>query len=329
MTSSSPKVSVLMPVYNGEKFLRESMDSVLGQTFTDFEFLIIDDGSTDDSVAIIQSYADTRICFVRNNTNLGVVNSLNRGLTLCRSEYIARMDSDDVCLPSRLEVQVAFMEANPNVGICGSWIGSIGSSKIWRMPVTHSEITVNLLLNSAFAHSSVMIRKSLLTDNDLHYSDGHPHAEDFALWVQAASLCYLANIPEVLLMYRVHGDQVSQSYSNLQMNSAGRIRSCQLERIGARLTDLEKLTLDEIGSGQPVVTPPFLTLTFSAFQKILRGNLDSKYLDQAHLRRFFSRVCLNLCLQCQGHRLWVFFQFSSSKLVFRFPKVVPIREFLL
>ena len=119
-----------MPVYNGERYLREAIDSILNQTFKDFEFLIINDGSTDLSVEIIESYADKRISLAHNGQNLGLITTLNRGFDLACGEYIARMDCDDISLPDRLEKQVVFMDNHPEIGICGSWVSAISDEKL-------------------------------------------------------------------------------------------------------------------------------------------------------------------------------------------------------
>jgi len=120
-----PTVSVLMPVFNGEQFLRPAMNSILNQTFTDFEFIIVDDGSTDHSREILNSYTDSRVRLICNESNIGLTDSLNRGLEAASGNYIARMDQDDISLPERLAKQVAFMDSHPEVGVCGTWAKDI------------------------------------------------------------------------------------------------------------------------------------------------------------------------------------------------------------
>ena len=124
----TPKITVLMPVYNGEKYLKESIESILKQTFRDFEFLIINDTSTDESEKIIRSFKDSRIKLIKNEKNIGLTKSLNKGLDLAKGEYMARMDADDISLPKRLEIQVAFMDKNPKIGVIGAWAKVIGES---------------------------------------------------------------------------------------------------------------------------------------------------------------------------------------------------------
>ncbi|MFX0070553.1 MAG: glycosyltransferase, partial [Candidatus Hermodarchaeota archaeon] len=205
MNYSNPQVTVLMPVYNGEKFLSEAIESILHQTFTDFEFLIINDGSTDQSVQIIEKYNDPRIRLIHNQKNLGLSSTLNRGLDLAQGQYIARMDCDDISHPERLKKQVEFMDSRPETGVCGTWIEIIGEKcgKTWKPPTNYEEIKISLLFDTALVHSSVMIRKSKFREYNLYYNPDFLIAQDFELWSRCSNYFPLANLPEVLLKYRV------------------------------------------------------------------------------------------------------------------------------
>ena len=201
--SADPKVTVLMPVYNAESTLREAMDSILAQTLTDFEFLIVDDGSTDGSAVLVRSYSDPRIRLVQNERNLKLAATLNRGLDLARGEYVARMDADDVSLPDRLARQAAFLDSHPGVGLCGTWAEAFGAGRFSMPNPTGPEtIRAKLLFDSALVHPSVMLRRGLFNRHGLRYPP-LAHFEDYALWQQAARLFPLANLPAVLLRYRV------------------------------------------------------------------------------------------------------------------------------
>jgi glycosyltransferase involved in cell wall biosynthesis len=221
----NPKISVLMPVYNGERYLKQAIDSILSQTFRDFEFLIINDGSTDATVEIITSYTDTRIRLIHNDTNLGLIATLNRGLDLAYGEYIARMDCDDISLPKRLAKQVSFMDRNSDVGICGTWIQFIGSNRIKKYPLTHEAIKCNLLFDSSMAHPSVMIRKGMLIKHNLYYEINYQDAEDYKLWTRCVDVFKLANIPEVLVKYRLHVDQASKRNEHIQFKTRFQIHA--------------------------------------------------------------------------------------------------------
>lgn len=233
-THKLPKVTVLMPVFNGSSYLKEAIESILTQTFTDFEFLIIDDGSTDNSFEIISSYSDSRIRLVRNPQNFGLVFTLNRGIDLSLGMYIARMDCDDVSLPMRLEKQVAYMDEHPDVGVCSSWVKIIGDSlhSVWDYPVSSEVIKCWLLFESVLPHPSAVLRTAAFRDNNLYYESSFMHAEDYRLWVRAASNMSLANIGEVLLLYRVHSSNVGTVHSSEQAAAAFRIRMWQLAELG-------------------------------------------------------------------------------------------------
>jgi glycosyltransferase involved in cell wall biosynthesis len=237
-----PKVTVLMPVYNGEKYLRQAIESILSQTFTDYEFLIINDGSTDRSVEIIQSYDDPRIRIVHNERNYNIINTLNKGLKLSKGEYIARMDCDDISLPHRLKKQVDFMERETEIGLCGSWLVHFSdiAERIWKVPSNDVEIRCEMLFNSVLYHPTVMIRKIILDKYELWYED-FLHAEDYALWLRIMEQCKVANIPEVLVRYRQHAHQIVNLYSDQKMKSADRVRRLQLKALGIIPTEREMM----------------------------------------------------------------------------------------
>lgn len=202
---TTAKVTVLMPVYNAERHLREAVGSILSQTYPDFEFLVIDDGSTDGSAAIMRSYSDPRLHFVQNPRNLGLTATLNLGLEMAQGEYLARMDADDVSLPERLAKQVAFLNTHRDVGIVGVWAEAFGDAR-FRIPHPPDAETIRakLLFDSALVHPAVLMRRAFLDACDLRYRP-LGHFEDYDLWQRAARLFPLANIPEILFRYRVSG----------------------------------------------------------------------------------------------------------------------------
>ena len=215
----SPKVTVLMPVYNGEKYLREAVDSILGQTFRDFEFIIVDDASTDRGYEIARSYTDPRIVLVRNERNLGLTVSLNRGLELTRGEYVARMDCDDVSLPERLERQVAFMDANPDVGACGTWSLDIdhAGNVVGRRELPLGEELNNFYWRRSLSHPAAMFRFD--REDGPRYDPACRYAQDYDLWFKVRARRRLANLPEYLLLYRVHDDSITGSRVDAQVRS--------------------------------------------------------------------------------------------------------------
>lgn len=213
--SACPKVTVMMPVYNGARYLHEAIISILEQSFTDFELLIIDDGSTDNSVEIVNSFSDPRIRQVYNDQNIGVSRTLNKGIDLARGEFIARMDADDISLPRRLEIQVNKFLISPDATVVATWVTLInaagGDIGVWgcdRSASTCAEIYRMLPRLNCLAHPSVMMRKEILAR--YRYRDTNVHAQDYDLWLRlAADNFRIEKIKDSLLKYRVHSDSIS------------------------------------------------------------------------------------------------------------------------
>jgi glycosyltransferase involved in cell wall biosynthesis len=213
-----PKISVILPVYNGQDYLAEAIESVLSQSFRDFELIIINDGSTDSSPEIIGKFDDPRIRFFQQS-NQGLAATLNRAISLARGEYIARQDQDDVCLPSRFEKQINFLEANPDVGMVGTsaeiWVGNERTSRLLKHPTDDASIKFSLLFDNHFIHSSVMIRRSVFEKVDGYAVDfSRQPPEDYELWSRIMKKYKLANLPDVLMAYR----EVEGSMSRTGLN---------------------------------------------------------------------------------------------------------------
>ena len=222
MDNYHPKITVLMPVYNGEKFLGEAIESILAQSYKSFDFLIINDGSIDQSLNIMESYRDNRIQIINNDIHKGFTRSLNIGLEHASGKYIARMDSDDISLPNRLLEQVTYLEKNPDTGILGSDIEYIGEGgkkltnlKPPELPVSPMYIKWTLLFRCCLNHPSVMIRRSLL-ENLSGYDPYIPYAQDYDLWLRAASKTKITNIPKPLVKIRKHSKNISRLHRGEQ-----------------------------------------------------------------------------------------------------------------
>lgn len=207
-----PQVTVLMSVYNGEPFLSQAIESILQQTFADFEFIIINDKSTDCSAEVIRSYDDQRIRFFENENNIGLTRSLNYGLSMVRSPYIARMDADDISFPQRLEKQVNYLNAHPNVGVVGTAIQIIDKygkpSHIWKSMITHEALIWGLCLYAPIAHPTVLMRQKTVEQIG-GYKAEMTTAQDYDLWWRLSTVCQLANLPDVLLYLRRHETNIT------------------------------------------------------------------------------------------------------------------------
>lgn len=227
MKKSIPMVSIVMPVYNGERHIRSAIESVLNQSFGDFEYLIINDGSTDSSDAIIHLFTDPRINYTIQ-FNKGLTNTLNEALPRCRGTYIARMDQDDRSEPDRLKKQVDFLEQLQDVGLVGTTayiMNEQGDTLEINPALLHdTELKLQLLYQTPFTHGSVMFRRSLLQQiNPPFYRESAGNAEDYDFWSRLAPLTKLANLPEPLYGWRNSPTGMSNSESQKQKEFASRI----------------------------------------------------------------------------------------------------------
>jgi len=201
----SPTITVLMTIYNGRAYLNEAVSSILAQTCRDFELLIINDGSTDDSLASVKTFDDPRIRLIDQQPNRGIRATLNRGLDEARGRYLAIMDQDDVSSPMRLEKLLSYMEAHSELTLCGSAIETFGDHPVdpWVRFFDPADLKIALLFENPICHPSVMLRRSVLEAKGLEYPDV-PYAEEYSLWVQLSRISALANLREPLLRYRAH-----------------------------------------------------------------------------------------------------------------------------
>ena len=205
-----PLVSVVLPVYNGQLFLKEAINSILTQSYTNLELIIIDDGSKDKSTLVVKSYSDKRLRFFKNRINRGLPRTLNRGLKLAKGKYIARMDQDDISMPERLVTQVNFLESHPQVGLVGSAIKFLDADSDVKFYLTDFEsIKCGLLFSTQFAHPTVMLRVSSFKKNNLWYDPFFEKGgEDYDLWVRSSKHFPITNLDVVLLHYRLHSNQM-------------------------------------------------------------------------------------------------------------------------
>ncbi|MGJ1359008.1 glycosyltransferase family 2 protein [Sphingobacterium siyangense] len=221
------KISILMPIYNGAIFLQEALDSIWQQTFQDFELIIVDDGSTDDTAKIIFEKNDQRLRYFKNEKNLGIIETLNRGLEYCQGKYIARMDADDIAFNNRLELQYNYMEKNPETVLCGSSIIKFSQTYSFKdfRGGNDDKIKAKLVFDTAINHPSAIFRNDIIKKHNLRYQNEYPHAEDYFFWYELSQYGKVANLEEILLKYRMHGNNVSMKFNVQQYNTMNLIRS--------------------------------------------------------------------------------------------------------
>ena len=214
MRTNNPKVSVLTPIYNtNPAHLREMIESILNQTFDNFEFLILNDSPDNTEIEkIVMEYAahDERVKYSKNDKNMGITPSRNKLLKMARGEYLAIFDHDDISVPDRLAREVEYLDTHPHIGVVSGWLQYFGTdNNIWKTPENDNDIRVMMCDSCYVAHTAAMIRKTVLTDNNIEYEEFYTPAEDYQLWARLMDVTHFYNIPDVLVKYRWTGNNTS------------------------------------------------------------------------------------------------------------------------
>lgn len=269
-----PKITVLLPVYNGAKYLPDCLESILCQSYPNFELLIINDGSTDQTEQLVQNYSDERIRYLKNEGNKGLIYTLNKGIQHIQTKYIARIDADDRCHPARLEKQFAFMESHPEYVICGSYIETFGENQENRLVKYQTEdpqIRFRLLFDCHLAHPTVFLRTATLKEHKLCYNPKYLHTEDFELWHRLLNYGKIKILPEVLTQRRTHEAQICSLYPEIQTKFSQKIRKNSIEKIAGTVSDK----------------------VFLLYENILRGKIPSKEKEIFLLLDFLEQIILS------------------------------------
>lgn len=281
ISSWAPRVSVVMSVYNGERRVREAVESVLAQTFTDFELILINDGSTDGTWPILRSFTDPRVILIDHDDNAGLAARLKEGVERARGELIARMDADDISLPGRFAKQVAFLDAHPEVGVLGTAMQQTDDARrpltIIVPPANHAMIAWTMLFESAIMHATVMMRRAAVLQAG-NYDPQYIHVEDTELWNRMASITKFANLPEPLYIRQWLKDSISGRYPQFQRQRSAEIRSRLLQNLlGKNLPDgISQPYVRVLSSPTAVLSKPAIdqisALLIGANQKIANDN---------------------------------------------------------
>lgn len=294
----TPTITLAMPVYNGGRYLREAIDSILSQTFADFEFLIIDNCSTDNSVEIIKSYTDPRIRLVRNEVNMGIAYSRNKGIELARGRYLAWMDCDDASFPERLERQFSYMEEHPEISVSGTWMRTMDRpDHIWRYPTDPELLKCQLLFGSPLASPSVILRCEDFRASDIRYYSPYG-TEDYDLWVQFSRHGKkLSNLSDVLINYRVHTGQSSNSFREKQLEYTGAIQCAQYPLLEIEATPEEKRVHYCLGIGQYFNSQGFVVAVDQWLRKLKQANEKVNYYSEQAFTMLLVQYWLATCRQ--------------------------------
>jgi glycosyltransferase involved in cell wall biosynthesis len=293
-----------MSVYNGDQFLRQAVESILNQTFTDFEFIITDDGSTDGTWSILTSYDDSRIHLAHNEENVGLTKSLNKGLAVARGRYIARMDADDVSLPERLAKQVRFLDTTPSVGVLGSWIEYIDEDGTplgtWQMATSPHVVRWGLMFGTCLAHPAVIMRQKIIQRAG-SYRDDTAYAQDYGLWVRASAITQIANLREILLQRRRREGSISENHHSEQEHTVLRVVRAAIGQItGLRPSEQSIASLRQTLRGRPTETPCQARSAAALVRRLHRAYVKSTNLRYAEAREIRRDAASKLCSIAQS-----------------------------
>lgn len=233
------RVTVLMPAYNVEKYIKEAIESMLNQTFSDFILLVLDDCSTDNTAQVVASFDDKRIKYIKHNSNLGLADNLNRGVELADTEYLARMDGDDISVPTCLEKQIQFLDTHPEIGICSVGFKFFGTKSTQILFPEHYE---DIKAEQLFGNSIIlpMFRRTVFIDNGLRYKTSAFPAEDYRMWSEALKVTPAYNFQEVMFYYRMHPSQISTEKRNAQIEKSNDVRLYMLDWLSPDFSEEDK-----------------------------------------------------------------------------------------
>lgn len=327
-----PVITVLMPVHNGAAFVRESIESILRQTYVDFEILIINDGSTDTTPEILAALAaaDTRVRVAGGMERLGFSGALNHGLELARGEFIARMDADDIALPDRLQVQFNFFRAHPDVGLCGGRVESFGqrTGGFHRPPLTADETLCYALFDNPFAHPTVMFRRELFAHQKLRFDPTFCPADDYELWSRCLRIFPCINLDRVVLRYRVHSQSLTQAEWGDMDRHAARVAARELAALGLA-PDAETVRFHRnLGRGRcfPIRRREELLRGERWLQTLLDANRQAAHYPDTTLQRTVADIWYRACYSASRLGLWSLRFFFVSPL--RRPRRTMAQEWL-
>ncbi|MCU0440905.1 MAG: glycosyltransferase [Bacteroidia bacterium] len=296
-------VSVVMPVFNGGAYLQKAIQSICNQTYPHFEFIIVNDGSTDNSAETIRLFNDSRIRVVTHQANKGIVAALNMGFSLAQGKYIIRMDADDIAHKQRIEKQVGYLEAHPEVGLLGTQYTCIGGRAI-SLPLSHSAICWQMLTSNPFVHSAVCMRKSLLIQLGDPYRLQFEYCEDLDLWMRIAQRTKLANLPDTLIRFRKHNATYQKNVAAISSKS----KQLQIEHArylmpNLSLDAIEALILLTNRYQKPPTQPEYLTALLSRVSAILQQESNMLLTEVCNNALYYHfAVSPRLYQYLRGHR---------------------------
>ncbi|NDV95995.1 glycosyltransferase family 2 protein [Dysgonomonas sp. 521] len=302
-----PLVSVLIPCYNVERYVEEAVNSIRNQTYPNLEIIAINDCSTDRTGELLEKLAsaDSRMKIVTNEENLKLIKTLNKGIALCNGDYIARMDADDISLPTRIEKEVDFLEKHPDHDIVSTQFYAFRSENPDKKDLNHSplhdeQLRAYMLFRSGICHPAVMIRKRVFTELGLKFEPEYLHVEDYALWSEAMYKTKLANLSEPLLLYRVHRYQVSSLHEDLQTENKKRVFKIHCRHLGLPADDDFIDVYASVAECVPLhPTFDYLDKCEAFMVSLSKLNKEKGFCDKVYLEQLLSLTWLRLCANSQ------------------------------
>lgn len=305
-----------MPVYNGENYIKDAIDSILGQDLKDFEFIVVDDGSTDRSRKILMMYSDDRLKVIANEVNRGVEYSRNIAIANAVGEYVALLDCDDIALIDRLSHQAAFLDARRDIGMVGSWVevmncDGVSTGEVWKLSAAPEEIPLILLFHNYFTHSSVMIRRNILSN--LRYRP-FAGATDYDLWIRIAGKHKVWNIQKVLVRYRIHENSMSERNVESMEFNVRRVLFEYLKELGVEASEEEMDLHRQLGTYNFDLDLEMLGRADMWLQKLCEANLRTHLYDAQQFTAFIGKKWYDLNYTATLSGLNILKQYISSRL---------------
>lgn len=302
------KLTVIMPVYNGEKYLKEAVDSVLNQTFTDFDLLILNDNSSDGTAQILEDYTkkDNRVVVVTKTSNEGPANLRNEGIEKATTPLIALLDADDIAMPTRFEKQIQLLESDNELALCGTWFTIFGDKKekIIKHAVEHDDLKVHFLHSCGLGNSTVMFKKSAI--KDLRFEHEYVPAEDYGLWSEFIANSKFYNIPESLVRYRWHPGNISQTKEeNLRIAEVA-IKKRQVARLGIDSNSENAIYYVNAVCLKRKQSFEDIKQTISASYELLQKNKELQFYNQNIFQKHIERTILRTIRNAKKNNLSYF-----------------------
>ena len=289
MNQSQPLISIVLPVYNVERYITEAMDSVLKQTVQDFEILVIDDCSTDNTIKIVEAYKDNRIKITKKEKNRGLIDSLNIGFGLAKGKYIARMDGDDINELGRLEKQLHILETYPEIIACGSWIKYFGGyDTVIKHCEKHDAIVAQMLVKCPMSLGCCMLRTSAV--RAFSFNNDKVHVEDYDFWSRIAWNGKLYNIQEVLYNYRSHDNQVSSLYNNIQREGDIEIKLSLFKKLNYNTEKYTDNFLIKVMFTKDYISVNEFRLFFKWIKTLISNNYKSNFFSDKYLKKTLQKI---------------------------------------